>query len=441
MAAREDDRTESEHGDDKRDQFLDRLAVFGSSGWGLLASLLLLLVAIAVHMWIDSVDSPLPPAPAVASRTVPINKEDYTLPTSSIQQVTYELSTDHAILSEEMMNAYRRDGVIAIRGLLSNEILAAMNPASQQLVTEQQERNTQRGYRRPSTQFHTVQLGPSFLLDDAIAAPFRTVALNTVLPSIAAQLLDLDESQSLRMLRDILLAKDNDPYVCGYHVDDTGFWPATADSPGVNAWIALDDMPTVYGGGFALAVGSHKAAYSAKAHKVTGSTRTFPRDGFKDAADMFANRSGSGTCNLKTAAPEVNSEMEATMRIYEIHRGDIIFHDRWLFHRTVPFIDRREERIWRRYSVRYAPGSAVIPPGYGTEPSVLWNEANGGRTADQVAELDGPWYPRCWPSVDKAEMDALPMVTAEKLPKAEELRKTRQKEIKTFLNGRMAGTN
>jgi hypothetical protein len=392
-------------------------------------------------MWIDSIDSPLPSEPVVATRTLPSKNEDYTLPESSIQQVIYELSPDHAILSEEMMNAYRSEGVIAIRGLLSDELMAALNPASQQLVKEQQERDTQRGYRRPSTQFHTVQLGPSFLLDESIAAPFRTVALTTSLPSIAAQLLELDESQSLRMLRDIFLAKDNDPYVCGYHVDDTGFWPATAYSSGVNAWIALDDMPTVYGGGFALAVGSHKAAYSAKAHKVTGSTKTFPRDGFQNAADMFANRSGSGTCNLKTAAPEVNSEMERNMRIYEIHRGDVIFHDRWLFHRTVPFIDRKEERIWRRYSVRYAPGTAVIPPGYGTEPSVLWNEANGGRTADQVAELDGPWYPRCWPNVDQAEMSTLPMLTAEKLPKAEEVRKTRQKEIKTFLNGRMAGTH
>ena len=65
------------------------------------------------------------------------------------------------------MNVYRSEGVIAIRGLLSDKLMAALNPASQQLVKEQQERDTQCGYRRrPSTQFHTVQLGPSFVLDD-----------------------------------------------------------------------------------------------------------------------------------------------------------------------------------------------------------------------------------------------------------------------------------
>jgi hypothetical protein len=45
------------------------------------------------------------------------------------------------------------------------------------------------------------------------------------------------------MLRDIFLAKDSEQFVCGWHVDDTGFWPAVAEAPGVNAWIAVDDMP------------------------------------------------------------------------------------------------------------------------------------------------------------------------------------------------------
>jgi hypothetical protein len=46
---------------------------------------------------------------------------------------------------------------------------------------------------------------------------------------------------------------------------------------------------------------------------------------------MFVNRRGSGTCNLKRASTEVNSELEANMGSYKIHGGDFIFHDRWLF--------------------------------------------------------------------------------------------------------------
>lgn len=418
----------------EKNPILDRIAIFGSSGWALLASFLLLLVAIAVNAWIEGVASPTG-IRFVGSKTAAVKQRTDILP--MIRSVSYALSSENPNLPADALAAYQRDGVIAIRGLLSKELIEALDPASQQLVNDQQQKNMHRNKPRHSTQFHTVQLGPIFLSQEAIATPFRNVALGSIIPHIAAQLLGLNSSQSLRVMRDILLAKDKDPYVCGYHVDDTGFWPATADSPGVNAWIALDDMPTIHGGGFALAVGSHIAEYSAIAHKVTGSTKTFPQAGFKDAADMFANRSGSGTCNLKSSAPEVNRMMDGSMRVYEVLRGDVIFHDRWLFHRTVPFVDSNDPRIWRRYSVRYAPGSAVIPPGYGTEPSVLWDDGNGGRTADQVAEFDGPWYPKCWPSVSKDEMDALPNLLTEKMPKAEELRKRRQKEIKAYLNGRV----
>ena len=87
---------------------------------------------------------------------------------------------------------------------------------------------------------------------------FHDVVLTSRLPSIAAKLLQLPtDNSTLRLMRDIFLVKDGDPYICGWHTDDTGFWPVTADAPGVNAWIALDDMPLATGGGFALVAGSH----------------------------------------------------------------------------------------------------------------------------------------------------------------------------------------
>jgi hypothetical protein len=132
--------------------------------------------------------------------------------------------------------------------------------------------------------------------------------------------------------------------------------------------------------------------------------------------------------------------MEETKRIYQVKRGDVIFHERWLFHRTVPF-DRafvaehkEKELIYRRYSVRYGPGSAVIPPGYGTELSVLWDEKNGGRTADEVSRLDGPWYPQAWPSASERELQELHGLVENKIPGAEQIRKKRQREMKPLLN-------
>jgi Phytanoyl-CoA dioxygenase (PhyH) len=302
--------------------------------------------------------------------------------------------------------------------------------------------------------------------------PFLETALLSRIPTMAAMLLGLstdddddnhsnngsgdnssnDESHdvngtnNLRLMRDIFLAKDDDPYICGWHVDDFGFWPVTADGIGINAWIALDDYDVhVDGGGFAVAVGSHTATWRHEAHYVTGASTTAPVEGYTSAKDLFERRTGAGTCNLKQSAPHLHRRMEETRRIYpQLFQGDVILHDRWLFHRTVPlnknFIKLQQQQpqellddsaqtqtlppppppILRRYSIRYGPGSSVIPPGYGTELSVLYDDANGGKTANQVCSsrrVDNvndkdnitttmnttvvvyPWYPQAWPSV------------------------------------------
>jgi len=256
------------------------------------------------------------------------------------------------------------------------------------------------------------------------------------------------------MLRDVFLAKDDGEYCCGWHVDDYGFWPAVPSSDGINAWIALDDMPIKRGGGFALAVGSHSADWRMDAHRAIGSTVTYPTEGFRTAADMFENRTGAGTCNLATAAPELNNRMEASKRIYDVRAGDVIFHARWLFHRTVPF-DRDVVRLWmaryrgyrggyetapppsllhRRYSVRYAPGTAQLPQGYGSELSIMWDSKNAGKSLDDVVQNDGPWYPKCWPRVSGYEMKQLPKLVGEKLPFAMERQKERLKEMRPYLD-------
>jgi hypothetical protein len=121
--------------------------------------------------------------------------------------------------------------------------------------------------------------------------------------------------------------------------------------------------------------------------------------------------------------------MEDTMRVYDIKRGDVIFHTRWLFHRTIPFdrsyIERRKlegeestSLLYKRYSIRYSPGSAIIPPGYGVEPSVISNPDNGGRTADAVSEEDAPWYPKVWPEVDMTELQRMEVLSQDRFPAA-----------------------
>ena len=62
---------------------------------------------------------------------------------------------------------------------------------------------------------------------------FLDVALLSAVPTFAVQLLGLNETvddvsgegsaESVRLLRDIFLAKDHEEYICGWHVDDEGF--------------------------------------------------------------------------------------------------------------------------------------------------------------------------------------------------------------------------
>lgn len=372
------------------------------------------------------------------------------------------------IITEEMTHRYQKDGVIAIRGLIPPTLLSSLDSTATHLIAKE---SGMKGGAMKRTgrkgQFHTVKMGAIYLEPPALdggkeehgaegESAFRDVALRSAIPQVAAGLMGLTERGrgTMRMLRDVFLAKDDGEYCCGWHVDDYGFWPATPSSDGINAWIALDDMPIKRGGGFALAVGSHSTDWRMDAYQAVGSTHTYPPEGFRDAADMFENRTGAGTCNLATAAPELNSRMEASKRIYDIQAGDVIFHTRWLFHRTVPF-ERNVVHHWlgkyrgyrggyesappppllhRRYSVRYAPGTAELPRGYGSELSILSEEKNAGKTLSDVSRSDGPWYPQCWPNVDRHETNQLATLVEDKLPVALERQKERLKEMRPYLD-------
>jgi ectoine hydroxylase-related dioxygenase (phytanoyl-CoA dioxygenase family) len=413
---------------------LSNFAVFGDSVWALVLSSLLLLVAVATSLWIDH------SAAGDGDGIVDLYTQLGPVPVIDPPQIFDILQLD--AITDEILSAYKKDGVVAVRGLIEPEVMDRLDAEANVFLEEQRRKND--GHKRPGTQFHTVHHNAIFRHppDNTTISPWVEVTLRSRVPQFAAELLgmrQLDSNQTMRMLRDIFLAKDDDQYTCGWHVDDFGFWPATAESPGVNAWVALDDMPVDQGGGFALAIASHQAPWREEAHYVTGASTTFPAQGYTSADDMIANRPGKGTCNLKYSAPHLHKRMEETKRIYPVKRGDVIFHERWLFHRTVPF-DRafvaehqNEDVIYRRYSIRYGPGSSVIPPGYGTELSVLSDERNGGRTADEVTRFDGPWYPQAWPSASDNELRDLRQLVENRVPTADLRRTTLKKEMKPLL--------
>jgi len=445
------------------------------------------------------------------------------------------------ILSDEMLQRYEEDGVLVIRNLISPKLLDRLDTASQMLINDSKEESR----TKKRKQFHMVKNGAIFLGipsstnknddnkvcgsedasceanmeadkstedDNIILSSFRDLAMYSKIPRVAASLLRLDElrvggednlkhkkrrrrheeedvttvddSINLRISRDIFLTKDDDDYACGWHVDDTGFWPNVASDPGVNAWIALDDMSWPFTPAsdssmttaadektqkydpvatFALSLGSHRSSWRHEAYAVTGSTHTNPEEGYKSAADLIQRRSGSGTCNIESSAPNLYEKLEQNRVIYDLKKGDVIFHDRWLFHRTVTVGEydkmtreklgeqQHEEKkiqtdkIFKRYSIRYAPGTARVPPGYGVELSVLHDETNANKTLDTIVEKSGsPWYPKVWPHVlktkpissktaEEEEIEGITDLVHNKIPRAEVLQKERKKEIQRLL--------
>jgi len=304
------------------------------------------------------------------------------------------------VLSDAMIEQYEEDGVIVIRNLIPTKSLDKLDEASAFLVRDHQEKEG--GKKMKRNQFHIVKNHAIFLgvpstdekscsssseegvclpknakddgtatsNDATIMSAFRELAMYSKIPRVAASLLrldelrvggaeylnlprrlpddpepnhDIDDSINLRICRDIFLTKDDDPYACGWHVDDTGFWPSIASDPGVNAWIALDDMPYHWSrkklpkklatddaqsptnytavATFALSLGSHRAPWRQEAYEVTGSPHTVPPEGFLSAADMIERRSGKGTCNIKTSAPHLYQKLEekkVSIRIWYI---------------------------------------------------------------------------------------------------------------------------
>lgn len=167
-----------------------RLAIFGDSNVALLASLLMLLVAVFVAVALDPGDTPtVPPSPrdlpfgSRQSRQAPVNANAATIHSYN--------EANPLLVTPQIMDEYKRDGVIAVRGLLE-DLLDQIDTASSSILKV---KNGKKG----GTQFFQVEVGVA-LENEA----FRNVALSSKVSSFAATLLQLTDdstSSTMRLLR------------------------------------------------------------------------------------------------------------------------------------------------------------------------------------------------------------------------------------------------
>jgi hypothetical protein len=156
-----------------------------------------------------------------------------------IAQVLTAESSSSLLLNATLLDAYRHDGVICLRGLLSDDLVNQLDTETSAIIAE---RVTRDGPPKKNSQFHTVEHSALFRninINNSNKSVSTTkdfpallqAALFSNTSRVAAELLGLvatvkeDEEvtssqRNLRVIRDIFLAKDNEEYTCGWHVDD-----------------------------------------------------------------------------------------------------------------------------------------------------------------------------------------------------------------------------
>ena len=96
------------------------------------------------------------------------------------------------LLTSEQLDSYMRDGFVVISGLLDIHEIDSLVEAGEDLISKKTSDNGK--LSTGNYQYHEFGLA---LGDER----FRNVALHSNLPSVAAELLQLDRSQNLRVLR------------------------------------------------------------------------------------------------------------------------------------------------------------------------------------------------------------------------------------------------
>jgi hypothetical protein len=338
------------------------------------------------------------------------------------------------VLTDDDIRAYYQDGFVVVSGLLENYEMSSLVDAGESLATQHIEEG-----KLKDGNFQLHEFGPLFS-----QKPFRDVALRSKLPRAAAELLQLDSAtQNLRVLKDVFLAKGHESKSsCGWHVDDQLFWPSSyqlpttqLDQSGINAWIALDDMPIRHGGSMAVSPGSHAEDYPWKSEALNALNFDDKLGNGISKDDLFEliQKGKIDSCGLEKVAPHVYDGIEVSKREFNFKRGDVIFMNRWLFHKTTDVTESGKQALrsllksqdedhsgaalFKRYSIRYVTGTTSLPGGFMTEMSVLHDEHN---LAKELNEVSGGWYPKCWPSVDVDVDEKINHLTRNLLPVAQE---------------------
>ena len=199
--------------------------------------------------------------------------------------------TAPAVLDEETISAYRRDGVVRIRNIIGADEAARFRDAAVAATAAADD------YSKGSAIFN--QYVNVWRQDDVL----RELTLDPRLAAAATALAGVP----LRIWHDQLLIKPPHNGAATEFHQDAPYWPHAGSRHSLSAWVALVDVP-VERGCMTFIPGSHDH-------------RDLRRQDLADRDDMFR------------AAPDLRWEERLTI---PLRAGDCTFHNAYLAHSATP---------------------------------------------------------------------------------------------------------
>jgi len=262
---------------------------------------------------------------------------------------------------QEVIDAFARDGVVCIRGVLDPTEVAEASRAIEAVLAD------------PSPLAVVASAGddPGRFFEDFCRwteiPEIERLARHSRLPSIAAALLG---GEQVRLYHDHVLVKEGGTRQrTPWHQDQPYY---NVEGRGVSAWIPVDPVPEA--GCLELVAGSHRGPWLMPRTFLTGEARWFPEGALAELPDIEADRS------------------RFDLRRYDLQPGDAILFDFLTVHGAPGFpFDGRRRVLSLRYlcdQARHAPRRwRTSPPFEGLDAAL-----------PAGAPLDHPLFPVVWPA-------------------------------------------
>ena len=246
------------------------------------------------------------------------------------------------MIGEADIEAYERDGVVCIRGVIGPEEAATMREASRALMTTpsppREARSMLIGDSGATVQNEPGRFFSGLFMSDAVPI-FRDFALSSALPQAAAALM---RSQVARFFFDQIFIKEPGTISPTRWHHDMPFWPLTGNHL-ISAWVALTPV-TKASSGMEYVAGSHLW------DKFYRPTTTSPDMTLEPAPDFSepANRAGHRILD------------------WDMQPGDVLFHHPLAVHGAGANGSLTQDRVGLsiRYigdDARWAPREKSIP--------------------------------------------------------------------------------